>query len=146
MVVVSKNTVLLIVFSLSLALTSAQNVSLTPNEPTAYISANGEKTGSGVGTINFSTSFFIKHIEMDEATKQAHINNVLNPKNSFSKVELINITENKDINDKGFMAIVDLKAIDNADLTSKIKFLLNELKVNNVNYNGVLYKTPDFNY
>ena len=83
---------------------------------------------------------------MDEASKQQHIANVKKANPAFAILELINITENNNANDKGFMVIVDLKASNNDDLTTKLKSLFIELNVKNVNYNNVLYKTQDFNY
>ena len=96
--------------------------------------------------IHYSTSFFIKHIVMDEATIQKHVATVLASKNSFSKLEITTVTENKDATDKGFMVVVDVTATNNADLTNKIIFLLNELNIPNVNYNSVVYKTQDFKF
>ncbi len=125
---------------------SAQTVVSSSLSPVAFLSVNGEKENNGNAPIDYSTSFFIKHISMDEKTKQQKINNVLTVNKSFTKLELKNITENKDVTDKGFMVVINLTATNNTDLTSKIKFLLKELNVNKVNYNNTEYTLTEFQF
>jgi len=124
----------------------SQNNAPPANEPVAYLSYNAEKLGSTNGTIVYATSFFIKHIVMDEKSKQQHVATFLKSNPSFSKLELKNFLDNKDAKENGIMVIVDLKATDNTDLTNKIKILLTELKVKNVNYSNAFYQLQDFKF
>ena len=143
---VKKHFLFLSVLSFMVSALCAQTDALLDKVPVAYLSYNGEKTGSYKGVIEYSTSFFVKHIVMNESEKQKHIATVLSLSKSFSKLELKDITENKDPNDKGLMVILDLKATDNSDLSNKIKILLNELNIKTVNYLNTNYKIQDFKF
>ena len=112
----------------------------------AYLNYNEEKTISEKGMIVYSASFFVKHIQMDEETKSQHISNVLNSNFPFSELKLVNITENNNLTDKGFMVVIVVKASDKNDLTAKIKYLLQELNILNVNYNNSEYKLTHFKF
>lgn len=124
----------------------SQNKATTELTAVAYINYNEGKAARQNEMIVYSTSFFVKHIQMDEETKSQHISKVLNSNFSFSELKLVNITENNDIKDKGFMVVLDVKAVNKNDLTTKIKFLLEELNVFNVNYNNSEYKLTDFKF
>ena len=137
---------LVCLFIYSVGSAVSQNNEAPVNEPVAYLSYNAEKLGGTNGTIVYTTSFFIKHIVMDEKEKQQHIASVLKSNPSFSKLELKNFADNKDTRDNGLMVIVDLKATDNIDLTNKIKLLLTELNVKNINYSNVYYQVQNFKF
>ena len=145
-----KFTVKIVVLICLLFLINAKFTAQTTNAAVvpacAYLTINGEKLDNPNGWIDYNTSFFIKHIVMDEKTKQLHINAVLSGNKAFSILKLIDITDNKDKTNKGLMVELDVKASDNAGLAANIIFLLKELNVDAINYNDQFYQLQNFKF
>ena len=123
----------------------SQTSSTETKQPIAYLNFNGEKIGNDKHNIVYKTSFFIKNFTIEENKKQEHINKILNSQKNFSELKLTNVNDSE-TKEKSVMVILNLTATDIADLNSKIKYLLTELGVENVNYNNKFVSLKEFSF
>lgn len=108
--------------------------------PRAVLSFNSDKMGEV--NINYNTSFMIVDYNLDEVSKTKVQNNIVQKDASIKEIKISDVEQKK-----GMHVAVNLFAKDKVELTKKIRFILSEIGVSQVEYNGVVYKTlSEFNF
>lgn len=121
--------VLLFLMICSYAVCKAQG---SDNSAKAIVNYNSEKRGDK--DINFNSSFMIQNHNIDAAEKEKIYAAVKTKDSSIKKIQLIDVD-----NKTGMLVLVDFFAADKTELAKKIRIILSEIGINNVESNGKFF-------
>ncbi len=107
--------------------------------PRALVSFNADKTGST--QIDYNTSFMILDYNVSDDAKKTIKEAVLNSDHSIKQFEMSDVNGTS-----GLYVVVDFFAKDKQELTDKMKFILKEIGVEKVEYNGILVAVKNFSF
>ncbi len=132
-----KKSIFVLCLSLMFSIMNSQVVA--DRNPRALVSFNADKTGST--QIDYNTSFMILDYNVSDDAKKTIKEAVLNSDHSIKQFEMSDVNGTS-----GLYVVVDFFAKDKQELTDKMKFILKEIGVEKVEYNGILVAVKNFSF